>query len=534
MFRVCHTGCRHLVSGSRRLLWALVWAAIAAGAAQPRVLLVNSYGPEVRWAMEITAGVREGLTEHFPGVTVLVDHIEADPMALEEASGRLASRIAAGHRAEAYDVAIAADDAAFQFVLSRHEVLLPGVPVVFCGVSDFGPGQLRGQRLVTGVLQLPDLRLPLVTAVARQKAFRHLVVVHDGTPAGLEYRRIFGDLEEELLAIKPDIRFVYLSGEALSTAEMIESVRLLPPDCLLLLTVWYCGKDGEFVPRSELISRVARTSPVPVYSASELAVGHDLSRERLLEAYRLGKAAASLTVRILRGIPPSEIPVEVLTPVVDEGHVLGGMESSRRVAPAPPSAGGGLFAGRSGLVAAFAAALVCQCLLIAMLFRVMGSRRRTQAALEQSRNRLEVVLDSVGVGLVEWDLRTNTIAVSEHCSAMLGYAPGDLPTQADAWGDMIHAEDREAVTAALSKYLDDGSTSFRRRCRIRGKGGDYHTVDMRGETVDRDADGTPIRLVSVLLSVTPPEMWDASGASHGGPGCDPWARGGEVPPEGSG
>ena len=46
---------------------------------EPRVLLINSYGPDVRWSIEITSGVREGLVARLPKAGLIVEHLETNP-----------------------------------------------------------------------------------------------------------------------------------------------------------------------------------------------------------------------------------------------------------------------------------------------------------------------------------------------------------------------------------------------------------------------------------------------------------------------
>ena len=55
-----------------------------------------------------------------------------------------------------FDLIMASDDFAYNFILDNQDRLLPGVPVVFCGVNDFRPERLAGRRNVTGLVENVD------------------------------------------------------------------------------------------------------------------------------------------------------------------------------------------------------------------------------------------------------------------------------------------------------------------------------------------------------------------------------------------
>lgn len=486
------------------LLWGL--AGRAAGdvrSGSPRLLLVNSCAPGARWGIELAAGVRDGVLAGFPGAVLEVESLSAEPLPAGEAAEHLAARIAARHAQHPIALAIVADDAAFAFALDWHERLLPGLPVVFCGVSDLPPGALSRHPLVTGAVQVRDLSGVLTTALTRHPASRGLFTVHDLSPVGLAYREQVQSWTEELLRRRPGMVVAFLSAGAYSTAELVEQVRMLPAESLVLVTSWSRDREGQPQRLDDVLARIARVSPVPVYGVTGSEGGLAASMSSLQDAYRQGEAAASMAVQVLRGIPPSEIPVRVArsVPELAAGGSLGEpaavpmVPESPLVSPRVGSAPG------ATLLWLGCVALLFQAALALLLFSAIRKRVEAERTLDETRRRLGQVVECAGLGLLEWDLRTDAISISPQYAELLGYAAAEVGPSRAEWEALVHPDDLPAVKAAVAALLEDHAAHYSMRYRMRTRSGVYRRVQERGDVVSRAPDGTPTRFIGIQTEV---------------------------------
>ncbi len=132
-----------------------------------------------------------------------------------------------------------------------------------------------------------------------------------------------------------------------------------------------------------------------------------------------------------------------------------------------------------------------------------AQRRRAEADLRVSRDRLERVLDAMDEGYFDRNLLTGEVHVSPRWFTMLGYLPGEITCDWHAWSAMVHPDDRPVLEASSTKAVEgDGDQSFAFEFRLRCKSGQYIWVRSRGKTVERDGSGRPARRVGTVSDIT--------------------------------
>jgi two-component system sensor histidine kinase/response regulator len=123
--------------------------------------------------------------------------------------------------------------------------------------------------------------------------------------------------------------------------------------------------------------------------------------------------------------------------------------------------------------------------------RVQHSEQRFQYASEATRD-----------GIWDRNLQTGTAWLNAAHSTMLGYAPGELDSQLrHQFFEQLHPDERDAVVAKIQESLQQPGfyeLEFRLRC----KDGSYKWVLSRGKTVERDAQGRPLRAVGTNIDLT--------------------------------
>ena len=159
-------------------------------------------------------------------------------------------------------------------------------------------------------------------------------------------------------------------------------------------------------------------------------------------------------------------------------------------APYPPSVS-------LPLVQAFLAMMALTALPLAA---VVAERRRAEEAARVREEQLRVAVAAAEMGTWEWTIATGSVRWSPSLEAMHGLAPGTFPGTYEAFQADIHADDREAVAAAVRTSLERGGT-HRVEYRIVRPDGAVRWVEGRGE-VFRDARGRPQRVIGVCVDVT--------------------------------
>jgi PAS domain S-box-containing protein len=127
-------------------------------------------------------------------------------------------------------------------------------------------------------------------------------------------------------------------------------------------------------------------------------------------------------------------------------------------------------------------------------------RRRAEAALRESEERLGLAL-AVG-GIATWDFHVDTGEVvwnAEHYR-MLGYEPGEVPAGYEAFLARVHPEDAASVDAAFRESLS-GGTDYTADFRVVRPDGEVRCLTAEGH-LEVDPAGRPLRQYGVMFDVT--------------------------------
>lgn len=127
---------------------------------------------------------------------------------------------------------------------------------------------------------------------------------------------------------------------------------------------------------------------------------------------------------------------------------------------------------------------------------------RQQAALDDSAEQMETVLDSAHLGAWSWHVPTGQAIFNTRWAEMLGYRLDEIEPHARSWQRLIHPDDRGGVDAALTPHLEGRIPNYGVEHRLRHKDGHWIWILASGRVVERDAQGRPVRMVGTHLDIT--------------------------------
>ena len=125
----------------------------------------------------------------------------------------------------------------------------------------------------------------------------------------------------------------------------------------------------------------------------------------------------------------------------------------------------------------------------------------SQRLLRDREERFRLALEAANDVLYDWDIRTHTVAWSEHWEARLGFSYATEGATDALLGDAVHPDDRAARNAALAAHLEGRAPYYSAEFRLRDIHGDYFWVMTRGKAL-RDEYGVPIRVLGSLTDIT--------------------------------
>ncbi|REK09069.1 MAG: PAS domain S-box protein [Planctomycetota bacterium] len=122
---------------------------------------------------------------------------------------------------------------------------------------------------------------------------------------------------------------------------------------------------------------------------------------------------------------------------------------------------------------------------------------RDQQALHESEERVRLATEGAGIGIWDWNLETNEATWNAIEAELLGV---EADRTVDAFFQRIHADDVEAVRAAIDRGIAEG-TLYESEFRVVLPDGQIRWLVGRGE-VFRDAGGKPVRMMGVNYDIS--------------------------------
>lgn len=133
-------------------------------------------------------------------------------------------------------------------------------------------------------------------------------------------------------------------------------------------------------------------------------------------------------------------------------------------------------------------------------FIEITERKRAEAKLRDSNERLKLATRAGGVGIWDWDVVANRLVWDEQMFRLYGIGPQDFSGAYEAWENGVHPQDREAANGAIQSALS-GEKEFDVEFRVAWPNGEARTLKGNA-SVFRDAEGKAVRMIGTNWDIT--------------------------------
>lgn len=139
---------------------------------------------------------------------------------------------------------------------------------------------------------------------------------------------------------------------------------------------------------------------------------------------------------------------------------------------------------------------------VACTFVDITAQREQELRLRGQEERLRLVLKGANDGFWDWHVPSGRATFSDRWLSMLGFSAGEVASDYEAWANLLHPEDLPAVSEALGAHLRGETPFYEAEFRMGAKGGGWVWVLARGQLVERDGQGQPIRVTGTHTDIT--------------------------------
>ncbi|MBK1717644.1 PAS domain S-box protein [Thiocystis violacea] len=130
-------------------------------------------------------------------------------------------------------------------------------------------------------------------------------------------------------------------------------------------------------------------------------------------------------------------------------------------------------------------------------------QRRSDQALRESEERLDLALAASELGLWDWRVQTGVTGFNDRWAGILGFTLESLqPTTIETWHAFCHPDDLRQARVRMERHFRRETPDYEAEVRMRHKDGHWVWTLERGKVVEWDADGRPIRMAGTQLDIT--------------------------------
>jgi PAS domain S-box-containing protein len=271
---------------------------------QKEVLLVHSYDKSYKWSDDISKAI-ESTFEEYKSVTLTTIYMDTKRVATPVYFKRLYELYKEQFKERKFDLIIASDNHALEFLNKHLDELFPNTPLLFCAINNFDMALVSNIERVTGVIEQVDLEKNFQLIRRLHPKLERLVIINDYSVTGLQMKK---ELEPYIKKYSQYFQIEYLGN--INMEEIKQKVSQEKGETVLLFVLLFKDKTGKFFTYKESLKDIKQISAVPIYGLWDFYLGNGVIGGFVTSAKGQGEAVASMALEyLIKNRPIENIPI---------------------------------------------------------------------------------------------------------------------------------------------------------------------------------------------------------------------------------
>lgn len=268
---------------------------------EKHILILNSYHHGYTWTDNIEKGINSILNDS--NNVIRIEYMDTKMIDDEEHLNNLYELYKHKFRDSDFDVIIASDNDAYEFLKTYHNALFQDTPVVCNGLNVYDEYIRNKNNLFTGIVEKVDVTGTIDLALKLHPDTENIIVIADNSSLGDMSEKIVKKIVP-LYKGKLNFEFIQIS----TMEEIIYKVKKIPDSSIILQIGIFKDKFGELIPVEKCNRIIHEATKVPMYSYWKMHLGGGVIGGKMLDAYNEGQTVAKMAQQILNGKSISDIP----------------------------------------------------------------------------------------------------------------------------------------------------------------------------------------------------------------------------------
>jgi len=131
--------------------------------------------------------------------------------------------------------------------------------------------------------------------------------------------------------------------------------------------------------------------------------------------------------------------------------------------------------------------------------RDITAKKQAEELLRENEERLRIAMETGKIGVWEWDIPADHVTMTDSLHAIHGISKEDFGATAEAFAELVHPDDRELVSKAMDRSLNQ-EAPYELEFRVVKPGGEVIWIFTNAIVMRRD--GRPVRMIGASMDIT--------------------------------
>lgn len=260
-----------------------------------KILIINSYHRGFQWSDDVIAGMEEIFYNH-PEITTNIWYMDSKRVNSEEYYAKLRELYKMQLQNQSYDLIVAVDKFAYDFVVKYYHELFTTEPILFTGIEQFNPEDIEKKGLddrFYGILEkraISDI-IPMISKM--MPSLKKLYIINDASANGDDSEPF---IREAMRDHNDKFIIEYIRQ---STLEELEE-RFSQPNKneAVFFIRFYNDKYGNLYKNSQIAHMIDK-SALPVFITDTLFIGKGALGGKLVPIKSIGLTTGEMVIDVL-------------------------------------------------------------------------------------------------------------------------------------------------------------------------------------------------------------------------------------------
>lgn len=271
---------------------------------EKKILVINSYHKGFQWSDDVLSGMEEVFYNH-PEITINILYMDSKRVSSEEYYAKLRELYKLQLKNQKYDLIVAVDKFAYDFLIKYYHELFTDEPIVFTGLEQFVVEDVQKQGLedrIYGILEKRSIPETIPMIAHMMPNLKKLYIINDASANGDDSEPF---IQQAMSEHHNQFEIEYIRQ---STLEELEE-RFSKPNKeeAVFFIRFYNDKYGNLYKNSQIASMINK-SALPVFITDTLFIGKGALGGKLVPVKNVGIATGEMSIDVLdQKIPPLHV-----------------------------------------------------------------------------------------------------------------------------------------------------------------------------------------------------------------------------------